>query len=277
MGHIEWGGGTFKRRPSGPELVGAFAHVRGHPQVPTYIGTSASLEGGTPAARARAAEGISLEAERFERVEAERRNFGGVVGVVFPKADSAIGTSVALPRPVEAEIWARVCFPWAGQDAVELTLAKRRFALTARTAGGGGRWDAGNFQVWHWVRAGRAALPAGTHELALDPRRPRWVMTYDPRPELPEAPCSLWADFYQDIVADGDYLFVGDYGETQCLDIARAASPRWADACHVGFQWSVGRKRGCHPFVPALTGLMVLRAPSSSQAPLGKVEAKARL
>ena len=29
---IEFVGGTFKRRPSGPQLVGAFAHVEQHPQ-----------------------------------------------------------------------------------------------------------------------------------------------------------------------------------------------------------------------------------------------------
>jgi len=109
-----------------------------------------------------------------------------------------------------------------------------------------------------------------------DPRQPRWVMTYDPRPDLPDAPCSLWSDFYQDIIADGDYLFIGDYGEIQCLDISAPTSPRVFDVLHVGYQWSVGRKRGPHLFVPALSGLLVLRAPSSSQAPTGKLEAKAR-
>jgi hypothetical protein len=34
----------------------------------------------------------------------------------------------------------------------------------------------------------------------------------------------------------------------------------------------VGRKRGPHLYVPALSGLLVLRAPSSSQAPVGKVQ-----
>ena len=109
-----------------------------------------------------------------------------------------------------------------------------------------------------------------------DPRQPRWVTTFDPRPDLPDSPCSLWADFYQDIISDGDYLFIGDYGEIQCLDISRPQSPRLVDACHVGYQWSVGRKRGSHLFVPALSGLLVLRAPSSSQAPTGKLEARAR-
>jgi hypothetical protein len=109
-----------------------------------------------------------------------------------------------------------------------------------------------------------------------DPKKPRWVKTYQPKPDLPESPCSLWADFYQDLVADGDYLFIGDYGEIQCLDISAPESPRFADGLHVGYQWSVGRKRGPHLYVPALSGLLVLRAPSSSQAPVGKVEAKSR-
>ena len=109
-----------------------------------------------------------------------------------------------------------------------------------------------------------------------DAARPRWVNTFDPRPDLPDSPCSLWSDFYQDLVADGDYLFIGDYGEIQCLDISQPASPRLVDVLHVGYQWSVGRKRGEHLFVPALAGLLVLRTPSSSQVPAGKVATKAR-
>jgi len=109
-----------------------------------------------------------------------------------------------------------------------------------------------------------------------DPKQPRWVATVDPRPDLPEEPCAVWADFDQDIIADGDYLFIGNYGAIECYDIREPASPRLFDRRHVGYQWSVGRKRGDFLFVPALSGLEVLRAPSSSQAPLGKLEAKAR-
>jgi hypothetical protein len=108
-----------------------------------------------------------------------------------------------------------------------------------------------------------------------DPKQPRWVTTFDPRPDLPEAPCSVWADFDQDIIADGDYIFIGNYGAVECYDIREPASPRFFDRRHVGYQWSVGRKRGDYLFVPALSGLLVLRAPSSSQAPAGKLEAKA--
>jgi len=109
-----------------------------------------------------------------------------------------------------------------------------------------------------------------------DPRQPRWLRTYDPRPDLPDEPCSAWADFDQDIIADGDYLFIGNYGAIECYDISEPAAPRFFDRRHVGYQWSVGRKRGDWLFVPALSGLLVLRAPTSTQAPLGKLEAKAR-
>jgi hypothetical protein len=86
----------------------------------------------------------------------------------------------------------------------------------------------------------------------------------------------MWSDFYQDVIVDGDYLFIGDYGEIQCLDISKPTEPVLFDVLHCGFQWSVGRRRGEHLFVPALSGLLVLRAPNSSQAPIGKVELKAR-
>jgi len=138
-----------------------------------------------------------------------------------------------------------------------LTVAKGHAYLTARGPGSEGA----NFL--HVV------------DLA-DPRTPRWITTFDPRPELPRSPCEVWADFYQDIIADGDLLFIGGYGEIQCLDISVPAAPKLIDVLDVGFQWSVGRKSGGHLYVPALTGLMVLRAPSSSQAPIGKLETKAR-
>jgi len=127
---------------------------------------------------------------------------------------------------------------------------------------------------------GRGPRNEGTNFLHIvdvrNPRQPRWIISYDPRPELPDAPCAMWSDFYQDIIADGDYLFIGVYGEIQCLDISEPTDPQLVDVLHVGYQWSVGRKRGEHLYVPALSGLLVLRAPSSSQAPIGKVELKAR-
>jgi len=132
----------------------------------------------------------------------------------------------------------------------------------------------------HAYLTGRGPRNQGSNFLHIvdvrNPRQPRWVDTYDPRPELPDAPCSMWSDFYQDVIADGDFLFIGDYGEIQCLDISEPTKPQLFDVLHVGFQWSVGRKRGEHLFVPALSGLLVLRSPNSSQAPVGKLRLEAR-
>ncbi len=132
----------------------------------------------------------------------------------------------------------------------------------------------------HAYLTGRGPQGQGANFLHVvdvrNPRQPRWVTSYDPRPELPDSPCAMWSDFYQDIIADGDFLFVGVYGEIQCLDISQPAKPHLVDVLHVGYQWSVGRKRGEHLFVPALAGLLVLRVPSSSQAPVGKVDLRAR-
>jgi hypothetical protein len=89
----------------------------------------------------------------------------------------------------------------------------------------------------HAFLTGRTPRNQGANYLHVvdvrDPRQPRWVKTYQPKPDLPDAPCSLWANFYQDLVADGDYLFIGDYGEIQCLDIAEPAAPRLVDALPV--------------------------------------------
>ncbi|MBI2191646.1 MAG: hypothetical protein HYU36_06660 [Planctomycetes bacterium] len=112
---------------------------------------------------------LCLQAENFEKVDAACRNFGGVAAVFFPKKESSIQTSVTIPAAVQAEVWARVYFPWAGQDSLSLQIAGQAFSVSARNEHSGGRWDAGNFQVWHWVRAGRTALPAGQHPLALKP------------------------------------------------------------------------------------------------------------
>ncbi|MDP6504245.1 MAG: hypothetical protein QF886_11540, partial [Planctomycetota bacterium] len=109
-----------------------------------------------------------------------------------------------------------------------------------------------------------------------DPKNPRWVRTYDPRPDLPDAPCFVWADFYQDIIADGDFLFIGDYGQIECYDISIPESPEVFDIFHAGCQWSVGRKRGDYLYVPSLSGHIILNVPSSSQKPVGKVEALAK-
>lgn len=102
--------------------------------------------------------------------------------------------------------------------------------------------------------------------------KPRWIRTYDPYPMLPESPCSIWGDFYQDLLVDGGYLFIGNYGQIECFDISEPESPRLFDVFHAGYQWSVGRKRFDHLFVPALSGMLVLNAPSSSQIPKGKIE-----
>ena len=112
---------------------------------------------------------IGLEAEDFRRDGVECRTFGGVVGVVFPNDKSSIATTVQLPGDATAELWARVYFPWEGQEALSLKLDQQQYTVSARTTTGGGRWDMGDFQVWHWVRAARTRLKAGKHELSVAP------------------------------------------------------------------------------------------------------------
>ena len=87
---------------------------------------------------ARADDWLCLEAEAFADVQAERHNFRGVGGVSFPRKESLIRTSVEVSKAIEAEVWARVYFPWGGQDALTLTLDGKEFPVTARTTGGEG-------------------------------------------------------------------------------------------------------------------------------------------
>jgi len=176
---------------------------------------------------------------------------------LFAIVDCGRQPSDAKPAVLATLDLAPFCPEKMGEAASGLAVAKGHAYLTAR----GAERKGANYLHIVDVR---------------DPRQPRWVSTRDPRPDLPESPCSVWADFDQDLVADGDYLFIGNYGAIECYDISEPASPRLFDRRHVGYQWSVGRKRGDWLFVPALSGLLVLRAPSSSQAPLGKLEAKAR-
>lgn len=108
-----------------------------------------------------------------------------------------------------------------------------------------------------------------------NPSRPKYIKSVDPFPDLPDAPCSLWGDFYQDIILEGDYLFIGNYIQVECISIVEPENPRLLDYKHIGYQWSVGKRRGEYLFVPALTGLVILKAPHSSQAPVGKLKTKA--
>jgi hypothetical protein len=105
-----------------------------------------------------------------------------------------------------------------------------------------------------------------------DPQKPGFVGLIDPSPDYMDAPCSSsWGDFYQDIVSDGDYIFVGDYAQSECFDVSDPARPRFFGRKPLGYQWSCGQKRGEYLFVPGLATMTVLDVPTSSQVPKGKV------
>lgn len=100
------------------------------------------------------------------------------------------------------------------------------------------------------------------------PENPKLVKIFTPLFDLLPAPCnSGWADFYQDLIISGEYLYIGNYGQIECYDISDPENPKLFDRKHIGFQWSVGRKKGKYLFVPTLRGLVVLSTPNSSQVP----------
>jgi hypothetical protein len=106
-----------------------------------------------------------------------------------------------------------------------------------------------------------------------DASQPRLVKSVDPLPDLMDAPCSSgWADSYQDVVVEGDYLFIGNYGQIECLDVSDPENPTFYDRIAIGYQWSVGLRWGEHLFVPGLAGLYAVDAPCSSQVPTGAVQ-----
>jgi len=53
--------------------------------------------------------------------------------------------------------------------AVTLRLDEREFKVTARTTTAGGRWDVGNYQIWHWIRVAKVTLTKGKHQLSVAP------------------------------------------------------------------------------------------------------------
>lgn len=108
-----------------------------------------------------------------------------------------------------------------------------------------------------------------------DGARPQWLKSIDPMPELMDAPCSSsWSGLYQDLVVEGDYLFIGHYGQIECYDVSDPESPVYFDRIAVGYQWSVGLRWGEHLFLPGLAGLFAIDVPCSSQIPTGKVTLK---
>ena len=111
-----------------------------------------------------------------------------------------------------------------------------------------------------------------------DPANPRLVRYCDPSPDLMDAPCSSsWGDSYRDMSIDGNYIFIGNYGQIECLDISDPERPKFFDRRDIGYQWSGGHKHGEYLYVPTLQGLVILAVPSSSQVPAGKVEVRANL
>ncbi|MDP7131803.1 MAG: hypothetical protein QF437_15005, partial [Planctomycetota bacterium] len=98
-------------------------------------------------------ETIILDAEAFTEIHAERRSFGGVGGVFFNDKKGFIQTRFETDKG-RFEVWARVYFPWHGQDNMMLKIGDSELPVSARNENNGGRWDIGNFQVWHWVKAG---------------------------------------------------------------------------------------------------------------------------
>ena len=108
-----------------------------------------------------------------------------------------------------------------------------------------------------------------------EPKKPRFVGLIDPLPDYMDAPCSSsWGDFYQDLVSDGQYLFIGDYAQIECYDASIPERPRFVGRKPLGYQWSCGKKWGEHLFVPGLATMTVLDVPTSSQVPAGKVEVR---
>ncbi|MCM8767316.1 MAG: hypothetical protein NC921_00845 [Candidatus Omnitrophica bacterium] len=100
------------------------------------------------------------------------------------------------------------------------------------------------------------------------PEKPKLVKIFTPLFDLMSAPCSsCWADFYQELIVSGNYLFIGNYGQIECYDISDPENPSFFDRKHIGYQWSIGKKKGKYLYVPTLKGLVVLSVPNSSQSP----------
>jgi len=108
-----------------------------------------------------------------------------------------------------------------------------------------------------------------------DTAKPRFVGLIDPVPDYMDAPCSSsWGDFYQDILSDGHYLFVGNYAQIECYDVSRPDWPKFVGRKPLGYQWSCGQKWGEYLYVPGLATMTVLDVPTSSQIPTGKISVK---
>jgi hypothetical protein len=106
-------------------------------------------------------------------------------------------------------------------------------------------------------------------------KNPKLVKIFTPLFDLMESPCSSsWADFYQDLVISGNFLFIGNYGQIECYDISDPENPKFYDRKHIGYQWSVGMVRNGKLYVPTLKGLFILSIPTSAEYKNGEIELK---
>jgi len=124
-----------------------------------------------PAFESTQAECVVIEAERAELADAETFNTGGVECAKLLKKDAKISATFSLAKALKASVWVRVYYTWGGNDAINISFDEGEpLAATARNDRSG-RWDNGNFQVWHWFRAGEIALAKGKHSVTVTPLR----------------------------------------------------------------------------------------------------------
>jgi len=74
----------------------------------------------------------------------------------------------------------------------------------------------------------------------------------------------IWANFYRgDFLLYGKYLIASNYSRVELYDFSNPLDPKPIQLLNTGFQWSAGKIKNGHLFVPTLSGLVVVKLPCS--------------
>ena len=105
---------------------------------------------------------------------AESEGFGGEKiaagydrGVSYVQPGKAEATAqVKIAAGGRYQVYARVFFTWANREHLLLKIAGQELVI-GNNVRRPFRWDVGNYQVWHWIKAGDLVLPAGEQPITL--------------------------------------------------------------------------------------------------------------
>jgi len=143
--------------------------------------------------------------------------------------------------------------------AEDVRIGDKKYSMTIKDGGGNGAPGVAFAKGFLYVTTSGEA--PGPYLLVFDVRdcaaiRPAGVLEVTDR--------RGWQYFACDVIADGDRLYLGDYGCEEAYDLADPLSPRRIAGYRRAYSWQVGVLRAGLLYVPKLDGLEILAVPDAA-------------